>query len=54
MTTRYKTTKLLSGRRVTMPQEWTGSNEIKDGDILIVDYEDHGKTIKLTKARVKK
>lgn len=53
MTTRFKTTKLLSGGRVTMPQEWLDRSEIKDGDILIIDDIDK-KTIKITKAKVGK
>ena len=53
MANQYKTTRLLSGRRVTMPQEWIDRNEIKDGDTLIIEnYE--GKTIKITKAKLKK
>jgi len=52
MTTRFKTTKLLSGGRVTMPQEWLDRLEIKDGDILLIDT--RSKHVIITKAKVGK
>ena len=52
MTTRVKATKLLSGGRVTMPQEWLDRLEIKDGDILLIDT--RTKHVIITKAKVGK
>lgn len=52
MTTRFKTTKLLSGGRVTIPQEWLDRLEIKDGDILLIDTKT--KQVIITKAKVGK
>lgn len=36
MQKQFKPTKLLSGGRVTMPQEWLDRNEIEEGDILLI------------------
>ena len=50
MTTRFKTTKLLSGGRITIPHEWLDRLEIKNGDILLIDS--RTKHVIITKAKV--
>ena len=50
MTKQFKPTRLLSGGRVTMPQEWLDRFEIKEGDILLVDAT--SKHLVITKAKL--
>ena len=45
--------KLMTGRRITLPEEWCETQDVKIGDIVAVDYVKDSISVTVTAVEVK-